>query len=106
MPSPVCSRGSFPMRDRILVLPRALASVAGLVLILAGPPAALVHFVGNPLPSEAPDFAGLGDALTRTGIDDRPVIKILALLARFVWLQIAAARSADRRVGKEVVGTQ
>ena len=83
------------MRDRIRILPRSLASLAGLVLILAGPPAALVHFVANPLPSEAPDVAGIGDALTRTGIDDRTVIKILALLAWFVWIQIAAAVLAE-----------
>lgn len=83
------------MRDRILILARCLASLAGLVLILAGPPAALVRFVGNPLPSEGPDLAGIGDALTRTGIDDRTVIKILALLAWFVWIQIAAAVLAE-----------
>ena len=83
------------MRDRILVLPRSLVSLAGLVLVLAGPPAALVRFVGNPLPSEAPDLAGIGDALTRTGIDDRTVVKIVALLAWFVWIQIAAAVLAE-----------
>lgn len=83
------------MRDRILILARSLASLAGLVLILAGPPAALVRFVGNPLPSEAPDLAGIGDALTRTGIDDRTVMKILALLAWFLWIQIAAAVLAE-----------
>jgi nucleoid-associated protein YgaU/DNA-binding SARP family transcriptional activator len=83
------------MRERILLVLRGLGSLAALVLLLAGPPAALVRFVGNPLPAEVPDLAGIGDALTRTGIDDRTVIKILALLAWFVWIQIAAAVLAE-----------
>lgn len=79
------------MRDRIVVLVRSLASLAGLVLLLGGPPTALLRFVGNPLPSEVPDLATVGDALARTGVADRTVIKILGLLAWFVWIQIAAA---------------
>ena len=79
------------MRERVATATRGLVSLAALVLVLAGPPVALIGFVGNPLPSELPGLGEIGDALTRTGIDDRTIIKILALLAWLVWLQIAAA---------------
>ena len=83
------------MRERIIALTRGLAALAALLLLLVGPPIALAHFVGDPLPSAVPDPGAIGDALTQTGIDDRTVIKILALLAWFIWLQITAAVFAE-----------
>lgn len=83
------------MPERLSALGRSLVSIVALALILLGPPLALVRFIGNPLPSSVPGLAEITDALTRTGIDDRAVVKFLAVLAWIVWLQIAAAIGAQ-----------
>lgn len=69
---------------------RGVAALAVLAAVLAGPPAALVRFVGWPLPTSLPGFEALA-ASGRGGIDDAVVVNTLAVLAWLVWAQIALA---------------
>ncbi|MFP5375214.1 MAG: hypothetical protein ACLGIO_00335, partial [Acidimicrobiia bacterium] len=69
---------------------RAVLAQAALVALVLGPPAALVRFVGWPLPRSLPDLDALGEAL-RSGIDDRVVVNVLACLAWVLWAQLALA---------------
>lgn len=67
---------------------------AALVALVVGPPAALVRFVGWPLPRALPDLDALGEAL-RSGIDDRVVVNVLACLAWVLWAQLALAAAVE-----------
>jgi DNA-binding SARP family transcriptional activator/nucleoid-associated protein YgaU len=79
---------------RILALTRGLGSLGLLALLLVGPPAALVSFVGWPLPTTIPTFADIDQAV-RVGIDDAVVVKALAVLAWVLWLQVALVIVAE-----------
>ncbi|MGI8808500.1 MAG: LysM peptidoglycan-binding domain-containing protein, partial [Acidimicrobiales bacterium] len=73
---------------------KGLAALAGLLAVLIGPPVALAHFVGWPLPVAVPGLDEL-TAAARSGIDDMVVIKVLAVLAWLCWLQIALAATVE-----------
>jgi DNA-binding SARP family transcriptional activator/nucleoid-associated protein YgaU len=79
---------------RIWALTRGFGSLGLLVLLLIGPPAALVTFVGWPLPATVPTFADIEQAV-RVGIDDTVVVKALAILAWVLWLQVALVIVAE-----------
>lgn len=73
---------------------RGVTALVALLILLVGPPAALVHFVGWPLPTSVPDLEAVS-AATRTGVDDMVVVKVLAVLAWLLWAQIALAAVAE-----------
>ncbi len=73
---------------------RGVAAMAGLLCLVAAPPAVLVRFVGWPLPRSIPDLEAISTA-TRSGIDDMVVVKVLAVLAWALWAQIAAAAAVE-----------
>lgn len=82
------------MTGRARDMAKGLAALAGLLLLLVGPPLALAHFVGWPLPRTVP---GLDEVATaaRGGIDDMIVVKVLAVLAWLCWAQIALAATVE-----------
>jgi nucleoid-associated protein YgaU/DNA-binding SARP family transcriptional activator len=73
---------------------RGVLAQAALVALVVVPPAALVRFVGWPLPRALPDLDALGEAL-RSGIDDRVVVNVLACLAWVLWAQLALAAAVE-----------
>lgn len=82
------------MTGRARGVAKGLAALAGLLLLLVGPPLALAHFVGWPLPTTVP---GLDQVISaaRSGIDDMVVVKVLAVLAWLCWAQIALAAAVE-----------
>lgn len=74
---------------------RGLAALVALAGALVAPPLALARFVGNPLPQRVPPLDEMVDGLARTGINDRTVIGVLAILAWIIWAQLALAVVAE-----------
>ncbi len=79
------------MGRRLLNTGEGLLALFAALGVLVLPPAALVRFVGNPLPTRLPDWAEVMDSLGRTGVADSTVTKALALLAWLIWMQLALA---------------
>ncbi|HET7489300.1 MAG TPA: LysM peptidoglycan-binding domain-containing protein [Acidimicrobiales bacterium] len=71
-----------------------LAATLGLAAVVVGPPLALAHFVGWPLPRSVPHLDQLALS-ARSGVDDQVVVKILAVLAWLLWAQIALAAAVE-----------
>lgn len=69
---------------------KGLAALGGVLLLLLGPPLALVRFVGWPLPGGVPSVDEFTSA-TRGGVSDMAVVKALAVVAWLCWVQIAIA---------------
>lgn len=82
------------MTRRATDLAKGLAALAGLLAVLIGPPSALAHFVGWPLPVAVPSLDELTTA-ARSGIDDMVIVKVLAVLAWLCWVQIALAAAVE-----------
>lgn len=82
------------MTGRLRDMAKGLAGSAGLLVLLVGPPLALAHFVGWPLPTTVPSVDEIGSA-ARSGIDDMVVVKVLAVLAWLCWAQIALAATVE-----------
>ncbi len=83
-----------PVTGRAKDLAKGLAALAGLLLLIIGPPVALASFVGWPLPTTLPGLDTL-TAATRRGIDDMVVVKLLAVVAWLCWAQIALAATVE-----------
>lgn len=67
---------------------RSLGALLALGCLLIGVPAALANAVGWPLPSEVPPLERVVDALGGSSIDDRTIVKGLALVCWLAWAQI------------------
>src|SRR3546814_7235443 len=67
---------------------RSLGALLALGCLLIGVPAALATAVGWPLPSEVPPLDRVVDALGGSSIDDRTIVKGLALVCWLAWAQI------------------
>jgi hypothetical protein len=67
---------------------RSLGALLALGCLLIGVPAALANAVGWPLPSAAPPLDRVVDALGGSSIDDRTIVKGLALVCWLAWAQI------------------
>lgn len=78
------------MTRRLTEAAKGLAALAALALVVCGPPVALVHFVGWPLPKRIPALDEITTAV-RSGIDDMVLVKALAVLAWLSWSQLALA---------------
>ena len=68
-----------------------VGSLATIILLLAGVPVALWSLAGSPLPAGMPSVAVIVEALTRKGLSDSTLIKIVAAVGWVVWLQAAAS---------------
>jgi DNA-binding SARP family transcriptional activator len=79
------------LRDAV----RAAGAAAVLVALIVGVPAALMIAVGWPLPSALPDLDHVGRALTDGAVDDRTIVKAVALVVWLAWLQVALAATAE-----------
>lgn len=73
---------------------RGLAALVLLLGLIVGPPRALVHFVGWPLPTRLPGVDEMTTA-ARSGIDDLLIVKALAVLGWLTWTQIAIASAVE-----------
>lgn len=82
------------MTARLAALTCSLAALVMLLATMAGPPLALIRFVGWPLPRSIPTLDGL-DHAARTGISDQLVINTLAVIAWIAWAQIAIAIATE-----------
>lgn len=82
------------MGRRLVQMAQGLLSTLFTLLLLVGPPIALVKFVGWPLPEGLPTMDEF-TAASRSGIDDAVIIKALAILGWLVWAQIAVALLAE-----------
>src|SRR3954469_12813683 len=82
------------MTDRSRDVARGATAVVALLLLLAGPPIALIRFVGWPLPTELPSIDQITLA-SRSGLDDMILVKVLAVLAWVAWVQLALAAVAE-----------
>src|SRR3546814_356189 len=82
--------GGVDMTSRIDVRQalRSLGALLALGCLLIGVPAALATAVGWPLPSEVPPLDRVVDALGGSSIDDRTIVKGLALVCWLAWAQI------------------
>ncbi|HKA83975.1 MAG TPA: LysM peptidoglycan-binding domain-containing protein [Acidimicrobiales bacterium] len=70
---------------------RGLVALAGVAILVVGLPAALVSWVGWPLPSEVPSLSEIGDALRDTYIPDEFLVKALAVVCWLVWIELVAS---------------
>ncbi len=68
---------------------RGLLALVGLVVLVIGVPAGLIMLVGWPLPTTWPSSDAVADALARTGVSDRTVVKIVACVLWVAWAQVA-----------------
>jgi hypothetical protein len=68
-----------------------LAALAALLFLVVGVPVGLVVLVGWPLPTAVPTAAQVSDAITRVGISDTTVVKIVACVLWLGWLQLAVS---------------
>lgn len=72
-----------------------IGSLALMAALLVGVPAALVRFVGNPLPTALPSWERATAALTAGRVDPKVVISLLTVLVWLVWGQLAIALVAE-----------
>ena len=82
------------MADRLRTLLRGVTSLVLLLVLVAGPPFALVRYVGWPLPAGLPSLDELTQG-ARSGIDPMAIVKTLAALGWLAWAQIALAVATE-----------
>src|ERR671917_101952 len=70
---------------------KGLIGLVGVVALVVGVPAALVAWVGSPLPSAMPSLSAITDALRDTYIPDEFLVKLLALVCWLVWIELVAS---------------
>ena len=70
---------------------RGLLSLVGVVALVVGVPAALITWVGSPLPAAMPSLSDVTDALSETYIPDEFLVKALALVCWLVWIELVAS---------------
>ena len=70
---------------------RGILALAGVVALVAGVPAALLAWVGSPLPAAMPDLSEITAALRDTYIPDEFLVKLLALVCWLVWIELVAS---------------
>lgn len=83
------------MHSRAIERTKGAVAAVAVVVVLVGPPLALVWFVGNPVPTGVPSWREIADGVSRGGISDRTVVDLLAVLAWVIWVQLAVALVAE-----------
>ena len=81
--------------SRLFDLLKGLISLALLLGLLVGVPAALLVIVGFPLPTETPNIDLVRRHIEDGNIPDLFVIKTLAVVVWIVWVQLAVAVLAE-----------
>ncbi len=76
-------------------LARGLGGLATLMVLLAGVPWGLWHWVGWPLPHALPTWTELGGALTSNGVPDQVVINTLAIVVWAAWAGLVVSVVAE-----------
>ncbi|GAA5159310.1 hypothetical protein [Ornithinimicrobium tianjinense] len=74
---------------------KGLLSLLGLLVVVVGVPAALVYFVGNPLPTSRPDVSWLTAPVTAEAL-----IAIVAVLVWLVWAHFVVCVIAELRAAR------
>ncbi len=82
-------------RTTVLRSLRRSGAVLAIVVLVAGVPAALWALAGNPLPGGLPSWADLDAALTRGRVAETTLVKVLALVCWFAWLQLVVALAIE-----------
>jgi len=67
----------------------SLSSLAALMAIVAGVPALLVRFIGNPLPNGVPGWTVIRAHLEAGAIPTPAIVSLLTMLAWALWLSIS-----------------
>lgn len=80
---------------RPAAITKALLLAAATVGFMVGIPWALVHFVGNPLPTVVPSLEDIRFAITHGQIDQWTIVKGVALIAWLAWAQLAASFAVE-----------
>lgn len=70
---------------------RGLLSLVGVLVLVVGVPAALLTWVGSPLPAGVPSLSDITDALADSYIPDEFLVKALALVCWLVWIELVAS---------------
>jgi hypothetical protein len=70
---------------------RGVAALAGVAILVVGVPVALASWVGWPLPTEVPTLAQVSAALRDTYIPDEFLVKALAVVCWWVWIELVAS---------------
>lgn len=74
---------------------KGLLALLGMLLLVVGVPAALVYFVGNPLPTSAPSMSWLTAPITSDAL-----INIVAVLVWFVWAHFVVCLLTEWRAAR------
>lgn len=74
---------------------KAISALVALATLLFGVPAALAVGVGWPLPTVVPDLSDIRIALTSGAIDDRTILKAIALVIWLAWTQVALSAISE-----------
>jgi LysM domain len=77
--------------NRVADVGRGLLALVGAAVVVVGVPAALLWWVGSPLPAEMPSLSEITDALRDTYIPDEFLVKALALVCWVVWVELVAS---------------
>lgn len=77
-----------PTDRRWVDVGRGAGGLIGVLLLVAGIPVALISWVGWPLPAEVPSLDEVSTALSNADISDAFLIKSLALVCWFVWIEL------------------
>ena len=80
---------------RPTAITKGLAITAGTVGFMVGIPWALIHFVGNPLPTVVPSFEDIRFAITHGQIDQWTIVKGVAVIAWLAWAHLAASFTVE-----------
>jgi hypothetical protein len=78
-------------QNRAVDLGRGLLGLAGVVVLVVGVPAALLAWVGSPLPAAMPELSEIAAALRDTYIPDEFLLKLLALVCWLAWIELVAS---------------
>ncbi len=78
-------------QNRATDIGKGLAGLAGATALVVGVPAALLRWVGSPLPAGLPSVSDVAGALRDTYIPDEFLVKALALVCWLVWIELVAS---------------
>jgi DNA-binding SARP family transcriptional activator len=80
---------------RLAKIGKGLGAFVLLVVLVAGIPWALWHFVGWPLPHHVPSTAQVGHALNRQGIPAQTLVDALAVVVWLTWATLLASLAVE-----------
>jgi LysM repeat protein len=78
-------------QNRAADLGHGLLALAGVLVLVVGVPAALLAWVGSPLPAAMPQLSEITAALRDTYIPDEFLLNLLALVCWLAWIELVAS---------------